>query len=90
ELFYQFYLLWALRLNAVNAQWERIVFMQTNREDVGKRMLEIEIPVPKNRDSADEYSLPFKKYYSSLEESRKEFIKALTDSEFNHHIHLGE
>ncbi|MCJ0823093.1 MULTISPECIES: hypothetical protein [Vibrio] len=90
ELFDQFYLLWALSLNEVRAQWERIVFMQTNREDVGKRMLEIEIPVPKNRASADQYSRPFKKYYSSLEESRKEFIKALTDSVFNHHIHLGE
>ncbi|TOE12879.1 hypothetical protein [Vibrio parahaemolyticus] len=90
ELFDQFYLLWALSLNEVRAQWERIVFMQTNREDVGKRMLEIQIPVPVDRASADSYSYPFKKYYSSLEDSRKQFITSLTESEFNHHIHLGE
>ncbi|MEO0941124.1 MAG: hypothetical protein AAFY30_06125, partial [Cyanobacteria bacterium J06642_12] len=61
-----------------------------NREDVGKRMFEILIPVPKDRTVADQYSAPFKKYYSSLEESRKFFIKSLSESEFNHHIHLGE
>ncbi len=46
QLFDQFYLLWALTLKEVVAQWERIVFMQTNREDVGKRMYEIQIPIP--------------------------------------------
>lgn len=86
----QFYLLWALSLNEVRAQWERVVFMQTNREDVGKRMLEILMPVPKNIGVADKYSAPFKTYYNSLEESRTIFIKALEESEFNHHIHLGE
>lgn len=90
EVFDQFYLLWALSLNEVRAQWERIVFMQTNREDVGKRMFEIVIPVPENRDVADKYSAPFKEYYNSLEESRRAFIHSLQDSEFNHHIHLGE
>ncbi|ELL0577511.1 hypothetical protein Q6U58_002298 [Vibrio cholerae] len=90
DIFDQFYLLWALSLNEVRAQWERIVFMQTNREDVGKRMLEIKIPVPRDRLTADNYSKPFKEYYNSLEESRKKFISSLTESEFNHHIHLGE
>ena len=90
EVLDQFYLLWALSLNEVRAQWERIVFMQTNREDVGKRMLEIKIPVPKDIATANKYSAPFKKYYNALEESRKCFVKSLTESEFNHHIHLGE
>lgn len=90
NIFDQFYLLWALSLNEVRAQWERIIFMQTNREDVGDRMLEIVIPVPNSRKTADKYSQPFKGYYSSLEESRKLFVAALESSEFNHHIHLGE
>lgn len=90
KLLDQFYLLWALSLNEVRAQWERIVFMQTNREDVGKRMLEILIPVPTGIAAANKYSKPFKKYYNSLEESRKAFIDSLEKSEFNHHIHLGE
>ena len=90
NLFDQFYLLWALSLKEVRAQWERIVFMQTNREDVGKRLFEILIPVPVSKIVADKYAEPFKNYYRSLEESRKIFINALESSEFNHHIHLGE
>ncbi|OTU42536.1 hypothetical protein CAT37_13955 [Acinetobacter pittii] len=90
NLFDQFYLLWALSLKEVRNQWERIVFMQTNREDVGKRLLEILIPVPSSKIIADKYAKPFKEYYQSLEESRKMFINALESSEFNHHIHLGE
>lgn len=90
ELFDQFYLLWALSLDVVRAQWERVVFMQTNREDVGKRMLEIVIPVPKNIEAAEKYSKSFKEYYMSLETSRTKFIDELKKSKFQHHIHLGE
>jgi hypothetical protein len=90
NLFDQFYLLWALSLIEVREQWERIVFMQTNREDVGRRIFEIKIPVPVNIKFANKLSEPFKKYYNSLEESRGKFIKSIRDSEFNHHIHLGE
>ena len=35
-----------MTLNVVRQQWNRVVFMQTNREDVGQRYLEIEVPVP--------------------------------------------
>lgn len=34
-----FYLLWAMTLKVVRDQWKRVVFMQTNREDVGSRYL---------------------------------------------------
>lgn len=90
DLFDQFYLLWALSLNEVKMQWDRIVFMQTNREDVGKRMHEIIIPIPKNIEMANTYSKPFKTYYNSLEISRNTFIASLESSDFNHHIYLGE
>lgn len=88
--FDQFYLMWALSLAAVRKQWERIVFMQTNREDVGKRMFEIMIPYPKTRKVADDLSSPFKNYYESLESARSKFIKEITGSNYNHHIHLGD
>src|SRR3974390_699604 len=58
--FDQFYVLWAMTLNIVRDQWKRIVFMQTNREDVGGRFLEIEIPVPPSRAEADRVSAPFR------------------------------
>ncbi|EPI2108229.1 hypothetical protein ACS5F0_004075 [Providencia rettgeri] len=88
--FDQFYLMWAFSLNEVRKQWERVVFMQTNREDVGKRMLEIKIPIPNSKTAADKYSKSFSKYYLSLENSRSEFISSISNSEFNHHIYLGE
>ena len=89
-LYDQFYLLWALSLNEVKEQWDRIVFMQTNREDVGKRILEIVIPIPKTAKAAQKYSKIFTDYYASLEKSRMDFVAALKASKFNHHIHLGE
>ncbi|MCY7381529.1 MAG: hypothetical protein LH628_02860 [Microcoleus sp. CAN_BIN18] len=89
-LFDQFYLLWALTLNEVVEQWQRIVFMQTNREDVGKRINEIQIPVPSSRKLADKLSLCFSDYYLSLEKARRTFVDAIDGSEFKHHIHLGD
>ncbi|PSL28346.1 hypothetical protein [Chitinophaga ginsengisoli] len=88
--FSQFYLMWALSLSAVRKQWERIVFMQTNREDVGDRMLEIKIPYTDNREFAAQLSLPFKSYYECLESARRGFIRSLENSPYDHHIHLGE
>lgn len=90
ELFDQFYLLWALTLKETVIQWERIVFMQTNREDVGKRMQEIKIPVPDSRATADSVSSKFRDYYQSLEKARRSFVDSIQDSDFKHHIHLGE
>lgn len=73
--FDQFYLLWALNLPVVRKQWERIIFMQTNREDVGDRFLEIRLPIPKNREIADSISKPYKIYYDSIININKEFEK---------------
>ena len=72
-LFDQFYLLWAMNLPYVRRQWNRIVFMQTNREDVGSRFLEIEIPIPKNRKMADEVSGAYRTYYNSVAKLKQEF-----------------
>jgi hypothetical protein len=75
DLFDQFFILWALTLKEVVNQWERIVFMQTNREDVGKRMNEIKIPIPESRELADKISADFRSYYTSLEKVRREFVE---------------
>ncbi|GGN07892.1 hypothetical protein GCM10010967_49410 [Dyadobacter beijingensis] len=88
--FNQFYLMWALSLSAVRKQWDRIVFMQTNREDVGKRMLEIIIPVAVDTETAISFSEPFRTYYESLENARNQFITNIERSAFRHHIHLGD
>ena len=84
-----FYLLWAMTLKIVRDQWRRVIFMQTNREDVGKRYLEISIPVPPDRKRADEVSKPFKAYYETLAEARGSLQSYLAASNSHHFFVSG-
>ena len=84
-----FYLLWAMTLKVVRDQWKRIVFMQTNREDVGKRYLELKIPVPETKEIGLSVSEPFRTYYTALAESRFSFAKYLLDSGQHHFFVSG-
>lgn len=84
--FDQFYLMWALSLRLVRRQWDRIVFMQTNREDVGDRVLEIRIPLPANKAAADQYARPFRDYYLGLEALKSSFTSEIRRSAIDHHI----
>ncbi|MEZ6015675.1 MAG: hypothetical protein R3F49_11210 [Planctomycetota bacterium] len=74
-----------MTLNVVREQWKRIVFMQTNREDVGKRYLEIVIPVPKDRKAADDASREFREYYTTIAEARSKlsgYLERVKDHHF--------
>jgi len=84
-----FYLLWAMTLKVVRDQWKRIVFMQTNREDVGKRYRELKIPVPKTKEIGMSVSVPFRTYYTALAESRSAFAEYLLDSGQHHFFVSG-
>ena len=75
-LFDNFYLGWALDLDAVRKQWSRVVFMQTNREDLGNRYREIRIPVPDTRDMENWFQSHYRKYYRSIAQLRSEFLEA--------------
>jgi hypothetical protein len=80
-----FYILWAMTLKIVREQWKRVVFMQTNREDVGKRYLEIRIPVPPSREVADRVSAPFRDYYTTIAKVRSKlagYLAATGDHHF--------
>ncbi|MBW4027610.1 MAG: hypothetical protein HIU93_09415 [Acidobacteria bacterium] len=83
-----FYLLWALSLKVVRDQWRRIIFMQTNREDVGKRYLEILLPVPPSRERAVEISESFRTYYKTLATARSALSDYL-DKEKQHHFFVS-
>lgn len=83
-----FYLMWALSLKSVRSQWDRVVFMQTNREDVGRRYLEIEIPWPSSREAAHRVSKSFRDYYQGMEQLRTQFSRQLARDGI-HHVHLG-
>jgi hypothetical protein len=82
-----FYLLWALTLKIVRDQWKRIVFMQTNREDVGKRYLEIEIPLAPSPKRAFEVSEVFRKYYLTVAEARTQLGNYLSSG--RHHFFVS-
>jgi hypothetical protein len=83
-----FYLLWAMTLGIVRAQWRRIVFMQTNREDVGHRYREIEIPVPPDAQRAREASEPFRTYFSAIAHARTAF-RAYLERTGDHHFFVS-
>lgn len=84
-----FFLLWAMTLRIVRDQWRRVVFMQTNREDVGKRWLEIEVPVPSSREVADRVSEPFRTYYEAIAGARESLASYLRDSDDHHFFVSG-
>lgn len=83
-----FFLMWALSLNSVRSQWDRVVFMQTNREDVGRRYLEINIPWPTDSKAAGRVSKAFRDYYQGIEKLRTEFTRELARDGI-HHVYLG-
>lgn len=86
--FDNFYLLWALTLKAVRRQWERIIFMQTNREDVGSRYREILLPIPPNEDVAASRSEPFRSYYEGMDMLRERLVRYL-ESDDKHHLFIS-
>jgi type I restriction enzyme M protein len=62
--------------------------MQTNREDVGKRYLEISIPVPKNADVGKNASESFRDYYKAISSARSNLSKYL-DADSEHHFFVS-
>ncbi|MFG3354526.1 hypothetical protein [Streptomyces sp. NPDC048001] len=86
--FDNFYLLWAMTLKAVRRQWDRVVFMQTNREDVGRRYREILIPVPPNREVADRASKAFRDYYLGTQRLREDLLSYLANDD-KHYIFMS-
>jgi hypothetical protein len=87
--FDSFYMLWAMTLKIVREQWRRVVFMQTNREDVGKRWLELEIPVPTSAEVAERVSEPFRTYYQAIAGAREALASYLRDSDEHHFFVSG-
>jgi type I restriction enzyme M protein len=72
-----FFLFWALGLDDVKKQWGRVVFMQTNREDLGNRYRLIEIPYTDDEKLAQSVSSPYKKYFTTLAAIQKELNETI-------------
>lgn len=82
----QFFLMWALSLKVVRKQWSRIVFMQTNREDVGDRFREIVLPYPTSKEIHNACALPFSKYFEELARAKASLRSALVDLGGDFHL----
>ena len=78
-----------MTLRIVRDQWRRVVFMQTNREDVGTRYLEIRIPVPKSRETGQQASQAFRKYYKQVAKAREQLASYLAESRQHHFFVSG-
>lgn len=79
-----FYLIWALSLRVVRDQWRRLIFMQTNRDDVGHRYREILIPVPPDKKQAQAASKEFKTYFRGMARLRTNFTEYLASEGLHH------
>lgn len=62
-----FYLFWALRLKDVQSQWQRVIFMQTNREDLGDRYRLIKIPYTEDTEKARMVSEGYCEYFTGID-----------------------
>jgi type I restriction enzyme M protein len=62
--------------------------MQTNREDVGRRYLEIEVPLPPDAERAREVSEPFRTYFTAIAKARDAF-RAYLDRTGDHHFFVS-
>lgn len=88
--FDSFYLLWALTLRVVREQWHRVVFMQTNREDVGDRFHEVEVPLAPTADAALKVSQPFRDYFRTVASVREVLAEYLAPGEHHFFVSGGE
>lgn len=84
-----FYLLWALSLDAVRRQWQRVTLMQTNREDVGRRYREICIPAPASAEDAQRLCAAFRQYFEGFAEARTRFRNAIAQSSLDFIASVG-
>lgn len=84
-----FYLLWALSLQVVRDQWRRVIFMQTNREDVGHRYREILVPIPPDKKQAQDVSKEFRTYFQGMARLRTNFATHLAVEDLHHFTLTG-
>lgn len=70
-----FLLIGMLSLDVVHSQFNYLVLMQTNREDLGQRYREVLLPIPRSETTRNQWSGPVKSYFDALIESRLSYDK---------------
>jgi len=68
-----FLLLALLSLNVVQAQYENLALMQTNREHLGDHWREVLIPIPSTAEARKALASPVRRYFAALVEARESY-----------------
>ena len=79
-------LLVLLSLRVVNNQFRFLVQMQTNREDLGKRLLELRIPVPKDNTVRLQWEQPAEDYFRTQVSARESYATLLGNLDASHFV----
>lgn len=66
-----------MSLEVVNDQFRYLVQMQTNREDLGRRIREMILPIPKRHATREKWQRHVRGYFGALVEAHAEYDKLL-------------
>ena len=79
-------LLVMLSLRVVNDQFRFLVQMQTNREDLGRRLLELKIPVPVDDAARKRWEQPAEDYFQAQVGARKSYRTLIDNLGASHFV----
>lgn len=79
-------LLVMLSLRVVNDQFRFLVQMQTNREDLGRRLLELKIPVPVDDAARKRWEQPTEDYFRAQVRARKSYRTLIDNLGASHFV----
>ena len=79
-------LLVMMSLRVVNDQFRYLVMMQTNREDLGKRLYELKVPIPEKRSGRERWETHVRAYFEARRAARSEYDKLLDSLDVSHFV----
>ena len=74
-----FLLLAMASLKVVHAQFNFLIMMQTNREDLSQRYKELLLPIPRTEENRNKWSKPIKEYFESNVRARNSYEELLEE-----------
>lgn len=66
-------LLALVSLRVVHDQFNFLVLMQTNREDLGERFRELLLPIPRSSEKCEEWSRPIREFFDATVRARRSY-----------------
>ncbi len=66
-----------MSLTVVNDQFRHLVLMQTNREDLGRRLLELKLPIPNQPAARQRWERHVRRYFEALTQAHAEYGELL-------------